>query len=148
MELQLVLESEKRKGRKIVLANGCFDLIHVGHIRYLRGARACGDILVAALNSDKSVRKLKGSLRPLLGEEERALILSALEMVDYITVFEEETVHRVLLTLKPHVHAKGSDYSVETVPERETVKSYGGQTVIVGGDKVRSTSEVIQDISG
>lgn len=148
MELQLVLESEKRKGRKIVLANGCFDLIHVGHIRYLRGARACGDILVVALNSDKSVRKLKGSLRPLLGEEERALILSALEMVDYITVFEEETVHRVLLTLKPHVHAKGSDYSVETVPERKTVKSYGGQTVIVGGDKVRSTSEVIQDISG
>lgn len=148
MELQLVLESEKRKGQKIVLANGCFDLIHIGHIRYLRGARACGDILVTALNSDKSVRKLKGSLRPLLGEEERALILSALEMVDYITVFEEETVHRVLLTLKPHIHAKGSDYSVETVPERETVKSYGGQTVIVGGEKVRSTSEIIQDISG
>jgi D-glycero-beta-D-manno-heptose 1-phosphate adenylyltransferase len=142
------LEKEKSRGRTIVLANGCFDLIHVGHIRYLQGARACGDILVVAVNSDKSVRKLKGPGRPLLGQKDRALILSALEMIDYITIFDEETVHRVLLAFEPHVHAKGSDYSVETVPERETVKSYGGKTMIVGGDKVRSTSKVIQDIAG
>jgi D-glycero-beta-D-manno-heptose 1-phosphate adenylyltransferase len=142
------LGKEKSRGRTIVLANGCFDLIHVGHIRYLQGARACGDILVVAVNSDKSVRKLKGPGRPLLGQKDRALILSALEMIDYITIFDEETVHRVLLAFEPHVHAKGSDYSVETVPERETVKSYGGKTMIVGGDKVRSTSKVIQDIAG
>ncbi len=123
-------------------------MIHVGHIRYLRGARECGDILVVALNSDSSVRLLKGPRRPLLTQEDRSLVLSALDMVDYITVFAENTAHRVLLTLKPHIHAKGSDYSVDTVPERETVKSYGGQTVIVGGDKVRSTSEIIQIIAG
>jgi rfaE bifunctional protein nucleotidyltransferase chain/domain len=123
-------------------------LIHVGHIRYLRGARECGDVLVVALNSDSSVRILKGPGRPLLTQEERSLILSALDMVDYITVFDEKTVHRILLALKPDVHAKGSDYSVETVPERETVKNYGGETVIVGGDKVRSTSEIIHAIAG
>lgn len=102
---------------------------------------------MVALNSDHSVRKLKGPGRPLFDQEERGVILSALEMVDYITVFDEETVHQTLLDLKPHIHAKGSDYTVETVPERETVKSYGGKTVIVGGDKVRSTSEVIQDMA-
>lgn len=123
-------------------------MIHVGHIRYLRGARECGDVLVVALNSDSSVRLLKGPGRPLLTQEERSLILSALDMVDYITVFDEKTVHRILLALKPDVHAKGSDYSVETVPERETVKNYGGKTVIVGGDKVRSTSEIIHAIGG
>lgn len=123
-------------------------MIHVGHIRYLRGARECGDVLVVALNSDSSVRILKGPGRPLLTQEERSLILSALDMVDYITVFDEKTVHRILLALKPDVHAKGSDYSVETVPERETVKNYGGETVIVGGDKVRSTSEIIHAIAG
>lgn len=123
-------------------------MIHVGHIRYLRGARECGDVLVVALNSDSSVRLLKGPGRPLLTQEERSLILSALDMVDYITVFDEKTVHRILLAIKPDVHAKGSDYSVETVPERETVKNYGGETVIVGGDKVRSTSEIIHAIAG
>jgi D-glycero-beta-D-manno-heptose 1-phosphate adenylyltransferase len=142
------LEREKCKSRTIVLANGCFDLIHVGHIRYLKAARACGDILVVALNSDRSVQRLKGPGRPLLEEKERALILSAMEMVDYITIFNEDTVNSVLLALKPHIHAKGSDYTVDTVPERETVRSYGGQTVIVGGDKVRSTSEIVQSLSG
>ncbi len=142
------MEREKCKSRTIVLANGCFDLIHVGHIRYLKAARACGDILVVALNSDRSVQRLKGPGRPLLEEKERALILSAMEMVDYITIFNEDTVNSVLLALKPHIHAKGSDYTVDTVPERETVRSYGGQTVIVGGDKVRSTSEIVQSLSG
>ena len=129
-----------------MLANGCFDLIHVGHIRYLRESKRCGDILVVAINSDSSVVRLKGSGRPILPEAERAAILSAFECVDYVIVFSESNVENILKTLRPDVHAKGSDYTPETVPERETVLSYGGEIAITGGPKVRSTSEILSFI--
>lgn len=128
------------------MANGCFDLIHAGHIRYLKEAKKRGDILVVALNNDSSVRRLKGRGRPILGERERAEILSSFFFVDYLTIFKEPNVAKVLLALKPDVHAKGSDYTKKTVPERETVLGYGGRIAITGGPKIRSTSEVIPRI--
>ncbi len=136
----------KKKGRIIVLANGCFDLIHVGHIRYLEESKKRGDVLVVALNSDESVRRLKGKGRPILDQEQRGEILSAFSCVDYVTFFDEENVEGVLRALHPDVHAKGSDYTPETVPERETARRLGAEVVITGGPKVRSTSLVIQDI--
>jgi rfaE bifunctional protein nucleotidyltransferase chain/domain len=144
--LSVIIGGEKKKGRRVVLANGCFDLIHVGHVRYLEESKALGDLLVVALNSDRSVRRLKGAGRPLMKENDRVDILSAFTAVDYVTLFEEDSVDIVLRALKPHVHAKGSDYTQETVPERATVKSYGGEVAITGGPKVRSTSQVIADI--
>jgi rfaE bifunctional protein nucleotidyltransferase chain/domain len=146
-ELRKVVEAQKRRGRRIVVANGCFDLFHVGHIRYLRESAGQGDVLVVALNSDSSVRALKGAGRPLLPQRERAEILAAFEFVDYITIFREPNVEKVLIALKPDVHSKGSDYTVETVPERETVKSYGGTIFIAGGPKVRSTRDVVELIA-
>jgi rfaE bifunctional protein nucleotidyltransferase chain/domain len=131
----------------VVLANGCFDLIHAGHIRYLKESKKKGDILVVALNSDSSVRQLKGAGRPILLEQERAEIISSFYFVDYVTFFGQKKVDKVLLALKPQVHAKGSDYSVDTVPERETVKRYGGEIAITGGPKIKSTSEVIEEIA-
>lgn len=146
-KLRQIIAAEKALGKTIVLANGCFDLFHVGHIRYLRAAKSKGDVLVVALNSDASVRKLKGKGRPILHLKERAEILASFSFVDYVTVFNEPMVTRVLLALKPDIHVKGSDYRRETVPERETVKAYGGRIAIVGGPKVRNTSQVIQDIA-
>ena len=130
-----------------MLANGCFDLIHVGHIRYLRESKKRGDILVVAVNSDSSIRQLKGEGRPILEEKERVEIISSFYFVDYIAVFEEKTVEKILLALKPDWQAKGSDYTQETVPEKETVASYGGKIAITGGPKVRSTSQLIREIA-
>jgi rfaE bifunctional protein nucleotidyltransferase chain/domain len=146
-ELRRIVAAQKARGKAIVLANGCFDLFHVGHIRYLRAAKAKGDVLVVALNSDSSVRRLKGRGRPILPQGERVEILAAFSFVDYVTVFREATVTKLLLALKPDIHAKGSDYSRETVPERDTVRAYGGRVAIVGGPKVRNTSQVIRDIA-
>jgi rfaE bifunctional protein nucleotidyltransferase chain/domain len=146
-ELTTIIEKHKEAGDRIVLANGCFDLIHVGHIRYLKESKNQGDILVVALNSDASVRRLKGRGRPILQEKERGEIIASFYFVDYVTFFGEDKVEKILTALKPHVHAKGSDYSVDTVPERETVKNYGGKIAITGGPKVKSTSEVIQEIA-
>jgi rfaE bifunctional protein nucleotidyltransferase chain/domain len=145
-DLKEIIDREKKNGKRIVLANGCFDLIHVGHIRYLKEAKAQGDVLVVALNSDSSVHNLKGNGRPILNEEERVEIISSFYFIDYITVFEEANVENILLTLKPHVHAKGSDYTKETVPERETVLSYGGEIAITGGPKIKNTSEISRRI--
>jgi rfaE bifunctional protein nucleotidyltransferase chain/domain len=145
-QLADIIRTERSRGRSIVLANGCFDLIHVGHIRYLEGAKAQGDILVVALNSDASVRLLKGEGRPILPELERAEILAAFSCVDFVTMFHEDTVERVLLALKPDVHAKGSDYTTDTVPEKDTVRGYGGRIAITGGPKVKNTSELIREI--
>jgi len=145
-ELKKITESLKEKGMKIVLANGCFDIIHAGHIRYLRDAKSRGDVLIVALNSDKSVRYLKGEGRPLMNEIDRAEILSSFEFVDYIVIFDEKDVGKILLELKPHIHAKGSDYTEETVPEREIVLSYGGKIAICGGKKIRSSSKIIKEI--
>jgi len=146
-QLTKIIEGQKKKGKQVVLANGCFDLIHIGHIRYLKESKKKGDVLVVALNSDSSVRKLKGKGRPILNENERAEIISSFSFVDYITFFNEEKVDKVLLSLKPHVHAKGSDYTEETVPEKETVQDYGGKIAITGGPKVKSTSKLIEEIA-
>lgn len=145
-QLSILIQEKKAAGKTVVLANGCFDLIHIGHIRYLQAAKKNGDVLVVALNSDASVRRLKGKGRPLLDEKERAEIISALYFVDYITIFSEPTVEKILLTLKPHIHAKGSDYTKDTVPEKDTVKSYGGKIAITGGPKIRSTSDIIKAV--
>jgi rfaE bifunctional protein nucleotidyltransferase chain/domain len=144
-QLSDIIKSLKRAGKTVVFTNGCFDLIHVGHIRYLKEAKELGDILVVALNSDSSVHRLKGKGRPYINENERAVILSAFSFVDYLTIFAEDNVEKVLLSLRPDIHAKGSDYTVETVPERETVLSYGGKIAITGGAKVRSTSEIMKE---
>jgi rfaE bifunctional protein nucleotidyltransferase chain/domain len=128
----------------IVLANGCFDVLHAGHVRYLEGARALGDILVVGVNSDSEVAKLKGEGRPIMPQAERAEIVSALQAVDLVTIFEEPTVTELLLAIKPDVHAKGTDYTEETVPERDVVRSYGGRVAIVGDPKDHSTSEILR----
>jgi len=145
--LKIIVDRAKRRGKRVVLANGCFDLFHAGHVRYLRGAKDKGDVLIVGLNSDSSVRALKGRGRPLLLEKERAEILDAFQFIDYITIFGEPNVEKILLALKPDVHAKGSDYTLDSVPEREVVKKYGGTIFIAGGPKIRSTSEIIKKIA-
>ena len=144
--LEPVVASLKASGKTVVFANGCFDLLHVGHIRYLQGARQLGDALVVGLNSDESVRQLKGPLRPLMPEGERAEILSALECVDYVVIFQETTVAMLLRVLKPDIQCKGTDYTEDTVPEREVVRSYGGRVAIAGDPKDHSTRDLIQEI--
>ena len=133
-------------GKKTVLANGCFDILHVGHIRYLQGARQLGETLVVAINSDKSVRALKGPDRPILNESERVALVSALRCVDHVVVFDEPDVSHVLDVLRPDVQAKGTDYTEDTVPEREHVRAYGGQVRITGDAKDHSTKDVIRRI--
>jgi rfaE bifunctional protein nucleotidyltransferase chain/domain len=145
-ELAERIAREKELGKTIVLANGGYDLIHVGHIRYLQQAKAMGEVLVVALNSDASLKKLKGAGRALIDEAGRVRILSALACVDYVTLFSEGTVGGVLLAITPHFHCKGSDYTLASIPERDIVQSYGGRMAIVGGDKVRSTSLLIKKI--
>jgi rfaE bifunctional protein nucleotidyltransferase chain/domain len=138
-----VVSIARRNGARIVFANGCFDVLHVGHIRYLEGARQLGDILIVGVNSDYQVAIQKGSGRPIMPEAERAELLASLESVSYVTIFDEPTVEELLLALKPDVHAKGTDYTVDTVPEREVVRSYGGQVAIVGDPKEHSTSQIL-----
>ncbi len=135
--------SAREQGAQIVFANGCFDVLHVGHVRYLAGARELGDVLVVGVNSDAQVAIQKGAGRPVLPATERAEIVDALEPVTYVTIFDEPTVEQLLLALKPDVHAKGTDYTAETVPERDVVRSYGGQVAIVGDPKDHSTSAII-----
>jgi rfaE bifunctional protein nucleotidyltransferase chain/domain len=135
-------------GAKIVFANGCFDVLHVGHVRYLAGARELGDVLIVGINSDQQVALQKGAGRPVLPASERAEIVAALESVTYVTIFDEPTVEELLLALKPDVHAKGTDYTADTVPERDVVRSYGGQVAIVGDPKDHSTSEIIARLGG
>lgn len=136
----------RKNGARIVLANGCFDLLHVGHVRYIEGARALGDFLVVAVNSDERVRSLKGNGRPLMTELERAEIVAALRAVDAVTIFAEPTVEELLRDLKPDVHAKGTDYTEETVPERDVVLGYGGKVAIVGDPKNHSSTEMINNL--
>ena len=145
-ELAEKIDQLKKQGKRIVLTNGGFNLLHVGHIRSLIDAKKHGDILVVAVNSDTSLKKLKGADYPLIPEEERMEVLAAIECIDFLTIFSESTVDNLLLTLKPHVHAKGTDYSKETILERETVRSYGGETVIVGDPKDHSSSNIINTI--
>jgi rfaE bifunctional protein nucleotidyltransferase chain/domain len=146
--LRDTLDRLREKGRTVVFSNGCFDLLHVGHIRYLRGAKALGDILVVALNSDASTRRLKGAGRPFMPQEERLEIIAALEMVDFVTLFDTDTVGPLLTLLRPQIHAKGTDYTEETVPERDIVKGYGGRVAIVGDHKDHASSELAARIKG
>lgn len=147
-ELILRIEQARSTGARIVLANGCFDVLHVGHVRYLAGARELGDVLVVGINSDEHVARLKGAGRPVMPAAERAELVASLESVTYVTIFDEPTVEQLLLTLKPDVHAKGTDYTEETVPERAVVRSYGGRVAIVGDPKDHSTSAILSRIGG
>jgi rfaE bifunctional protein nucleotidyltransferase chain/domain len=138
----------RKGGARVVFANGCFDLLHVGHVRYLEAARALGDILVVGINSDEQVRRLKGEGRPYVTERERAETVASLRAVDYVTVFQEPTVTELLLALRPDIHAKGTDYTEESVPERDVVRSYGGRVQIVGDPKDHSSTEMLRKMSG
>ena len=146
-ELIAIVETERQNGRKIVLANGCFDVLHVGHVRYLEAAKALGDLLIVGINSDEQARRLKGEGRPLLPQDQRAEIISSIEAVDLVTIFLEPTVEQLLLALKPDVHAKGTDYTEDSVPERDVVRSFGGRVAIVGDPKDHSSSEMIETVS-
>jgi cytidyltransferase-related domain len=139
--------AERAKGKKIILTNGCFDLFHVGHIRYLAGAKDLGGLVVTAINSDRQVRELKGVGRPYMPDNERAELISSLRCVDAVTIFDEPTVTELLLAIRPDIHAKGTDYTTDTVPEREIVRSYGGQVAIVGDPKDHSSTELIAAVS-
>ncbi len=145
-ELKRIVEQNRVSGRKVVFANGCFDLIHAGHVRYLEAAKRMGDLLIAGINGDASVTALKGAGRPLQPEAERAEIIASLECVDYVLLFNAPTVDAILKELRPDVHAKGTDYTKESVPERETVLAYGGQIAIAGDPKEHSTKDLIQTI--
>ncbi|MGH9338317.1 MAG: adenylyltransferase/cytidyltransferase family protein [Acidobacteriota bacterium] len=146
--LRQLIHGLQDEGKTVVFANGCFDLLHVGHIRYLQAARALGDILVVGLNGDESVRSLKGEGRPLMAERERAEILSALSCVDYVLIFDNTTADPVLRNLQPDIHAKGTDYTAQSVPERDTVLAYGGRIAIVGDPKDHSTRDYLRKVQG
>jgi rfaE bifunctional protein nucleotidyltransferase chain/domain len=145
-ELRKIVPQIRAEGRKVVFANGCFDLLHVGHIRYLQGAKDLGDVLILGINSDACVAALKGNGRPLQPEAERAEILASLDCVDYVLLFDAPTVDSILEELKPDIHAKGTDYTEESVPEAETVRAYGGRVAIVGDSKNHSTKDLIHII--
>ena len=147
-ELVTRVRADRENGSRIVLANGCFDVVHVGHVRYLAGAREHGDVLVVGVNSDDQVARLKAPGRPVLPAVERAELVAALESVTYVTVFDEPTVEELLLALKPDVHAKGTDYTEDSVPERNVVRSYGGKVAIVGDPKDHSTSAILARLGG
>ena len=138
--------SDRTAGRTIAFANGCFDLLHVGHVRYLQAAAREADRLVVAINDDASVRGLKGGGRPILNASDRAELVATLRGVDYVTVFSEPTVAPLLIALRPDVHCKGTDYTAETVPERDTVAGYGGRIAIVGDPKDHSTRDLLSRI--
>jgi D-glycero-beta-D-manno-heptose 1-phosphate adenylyltransferase len=145
-QLRSLLAERQRTGAKVVLANGCFDTLHVGHVRYLEGARQEGDILAVAVNSDSSVCELKGPGRPILPESARADLVAALRVVDYVVLFSEPNVESLLEFLRPDVHAKGTDYTAETVPERATAARLGIRVAIVGDPKHHSTRDFLDSV--
>lgn len=145
-ELQPILRERQGRGQKIVFANGCFDILHVGHVRYLEAARALGDVLVVAINSDSSTRALKGLGRPVLDESARARLVAALRAVDYVILFREPSVAHLLEQLRPDIHAKGTDYTFDTVPEREIANRLGIRIAIAGDPKDHSTRALLQSL--
>jgi len=147
-QLEQAIAGDRAEGRSVALANGVFDLLHVGHVRYLQAASQHADRLVVAVNSDASVRRLKGEGRPILGEGARAELVAALRGVHYVVIFDDDTVGPLLTSLRPDVHCKGTDYTVETVPERAIVQSYGGRTAICGDPKDHSTRDLLKRIAG
>jgi rfaE bifunctional protein nucleotidyltransferase chain/domain len=146
-ELKPELDRLRREGRKIVFTNGCFDILHVGHVQYLQAAREIGDVLVLALNSDSSVRSIKGEKRPLIPEQERAVVVAALESVDYVTVFSELTPLALIEYLQPDVLVKGGDWAADQVVGREAVAGWGGQVVIIPAIKGASTTNIVEKIN-
>jgi D-glycero-beta-D-manno-heptose 1-phosphate adenylyltransferase len=147
-EIAARVAEARRRGLRVALANGCFDVLHVGHVRYLEGARAEADVLVVGVNGDAAVRRLKGEGRPVMPAEDRALLVGAQRAVDHVVVFEEDDVSRLLLTLRPDVHCKGTDYTADSVPERQVVLSYGGRVAIVGDPKRHDTRTILARIRG
>jgi len=145
-ELRGQVEAARRAGRTVALANGCFDLLHVGHVRYLEGAAAEADLLIVGVNGDESVRRLKGEGRPVLPARDRALLVAAVRAVDHVIVFEGDDVRGLLAALRPDVHCKGTDYTPETVPERDVVRAWGGRVAIVGDSKRHDTRELIAKV--
>ena len=145
-KLSEIVNKLKKQGKTVGFANGCFDLLHVGHIRYLKDAKKNCDVLIVALNTDESVKRLKGEGRPHTPLNERLEILEAIEFVDYLTFFNEDTVEHTLRILKPDIHFKGTDYTVETVPERKVMEELGGKVMIVGDPKDHSTTEILERI--
>ena len=142
------LAAARAGGRTVALANGCFDILHVGHVRYLQGARAEADLLVVGINGDASVRRLKGKDRPVMPADDRALVVAALSCVDHVVVFEEDDVRALIAAIRPDVHCKGTDYTPETVPERDAVLAYGGRVAIVGDHKDHDTRALLARIRG
>lgn len=145
-DLVEAVDAERADGRTIAFANGCFDVLHVGHVRYLADAKAQADRLVVAINDDASVRALKGPGRPILSADDRAEMIAALQSVDYVVLFPDADVNRLLRLLKPDVHCKGTDYTADSVPERDTVHAYGGRIAIVGDPKDHSTRDLLAQI--
>src|SRR5947208_5691631 len=145
-ELVEAVARDRAAGRAIAFANGCFDVLHVGHVRYLQGAAAEADRLIVAVNDDRSVAALKGPGRPILTAADRAELVAALRGVDYVVIFSDPTVERLLVRLAPDVHCKGTDYTVESVPERAVVAGYGGRTAIVGDPKQHNTRDLLSRI--
>lgn len=146
-ELVAAIARDRAAGKTVAFANGCFDLLHVGHVRYLAGAAAEADRLIVAVNDDRSVAGLKGAGRPILPAPERAELVAAIRGVDYVVVFGDANVERLLLLVKPDVHCKGTDYTVESVPERAVVAGYGGRTAIVGDAKDHATRDLLKRIA-
>lgn len=142
-ELAGLAADVRSRGSRLILANGCFDLIHAGHVRYLAGAKALGGELLVAINSDRQVRQLKGEGRPAMPENDRAEIIAAFRFVDAVTIFDEPTVEEVVRIVRPEIHAKGTDYTIETVPERAIVREHGGEVAIVGDPKDHSSTELL-----
>jgi D-beta-D-heptose 7-phosphate kinase / D-beta-D-heptose 1-phosphate adenosyltransferase len=145
-EMEVIVQDLKKQGKKVVFTNGCFDLLHVGHVRLLQQARQKGDVLIVGINSDRSVRKLKGKSRPINRENDRAEVLAGLSFVDYVTIFDQDTPEKVLQKLQVHIHVKGGDYSLEQLPEAKVVKNYGGDIILIPYETGYSTSNVISKI--
>ncbi len=145
-ELTNIANKLKKEGKKIVFTNGCFDILHIGHVKYLEDAKKLGDILIVGVNSDESVRMLKGKCRPIIPAIERAAILSALKYVDYVVIFNELNPENLIAQLKPAIHVKGGDYVIDQIPESKLVEAFGGKTIILNEVKGKSTSGIIQKI--
>ena len=140
------IQQLKEKGNKVVFTNGCFDILHIGHVRYLKASSKCGDVLIVGLNSDSSVKRLKGETRPINNELDRAELLSELGFVDYVVIFEEDTPINLLKEIEPDIYTKGADYTIETLPEAQTVLSYGGKIEFITLVEGKSTTNVIKKI--
>ena len=143
IKISEIVTSLKAKGKRIVFTNGCFDILHVGHVRYLKEAKALGDILILGLNSDSSVKSLKGSNRPINNESDRAEVLSALKAIDYVVIFDEKTAENIVGEVKPDIYAKGGDYSIDTLPEAKIVAEHGGKTVLLQLVDGKSSTNII-----